>query len=120
MFLGGLGIIIGTFGLGIVLLRNIIERRSEIALLTAVGFPQKKVFTLIFIENSILLGLGIGIGIVSAIIGILPSILSPSFSIPTMYVFVLVILVLISGLLWIYFPSRSAIKSNLISSLRNE
>lgn len=120
MFLGGLGIIIGTFGLGIVLVRNILERRSEIALLLAVGFSKNKVFKLIFIENIILLILGIGIGICAAIIGILPSIISPSFNIPTTFVFVLVVLVLFSGLLWIYFPARNALKSNLISSLRNE
>jgi ABC-type antimicrobial peptide transport system permease subunit len=120
MFLGGLGIIIGTFGLGIVLMRNILERRSEIALLQAVGFSKNKVFKLIFIENIILLILGIGTGICAAVIGILPSLISPSFSIPTTFVFVLVILVLFSGLLWIYFPARNALKSNLISSLRNE
>jgi putative ABC transport system permease protein len=120
MFLGGLGVIIGTFGLGIVLMRNIIERRSEIALLLAVGFSKNKVFKLIFIENILLLILGIGIGIFAAIIGILPSIFSPAFSIPGFFVLILVLLVLISGMLWIYFPSRNAIKSNLISSLRNE
>ena len=120
MFLGGLGIIIGTFGLGIVLYRNIIERRSEIALLIAIGFSKKKVFKLLIIENGFLLILGIGIGISAAIIGILPSIMSPSYSIPGFYVLMLVVLVLFSGMLWIYFPARNAIKTNLISSLRNE
>ncbi|MBU8893640.1 MAG: ABC transporter permease [Bacteroidales bacterium] len=120
MFLGGLGVIIGTLGLGIVLLRNIIERRHEIALLLAVGFSGKKVFKLIFIENIYLLLLGTGIGICAAIIGILPSLISPSYSIPVFFVFLLVVLVLSSGILWIYFPARKAINSRLITSLRNE
>ncbi|MFC2103891.1 FtsX-like permease family protein [Bacteroidota bacterium] len=120
MFLGGLGIIIGTLGLGIVLMRNIMERRSEIALLLSVGFSMKKVFKLIFIENIFLLILGISIGILSAIIGILPSLVSPSYSIPGYFVMVLVVIVLLSGMIWIYFPARNAIKSNLIKSLRKE
>ena len=120
MFLGGLGIIIGTLGLGIVLLRNIIERRSEIALLLSIGFSKNKVFKLLFVENIFLLILGITIGILSAIIGILPSIVSPSFDIPGYFVLILVLIVILSGILWIYFPARNAVKSNLIASLRNE
>ncbi|HAF28599.1 MAG TPA: hypothetical protein DCG75_06085 [Bacteroidales bacterium] len=120
MFLGGLGIIIGTLGLGIVLMRNILERKSEIALLLSIGFSRKKVFELIFIENIFLLLLGTGIGICSAIIGILPSLVSPSYSIPGYFVLVLVTIVLLSGMIWIYFPARNAIQSNLIKSLRKE
>ena len=120
MFLGGLGIIIGTLGLGIVLMRNILERRSEIALLLSVGFLKKKVFKLIFLENIFLLILGIVIGIFSAIIGILPSIISPSYSIPGYFVMILVVIVLLSGMIWIYFPARNATRSNLIKSLRKE
>lgn len=120
MFLGGLGIIIGTLGLGIVLLRNILERRSEIALLLSVGFSKNKVFKLLFIENIFLLILGVTIGILSSIIGILPSLVSPSFDIPGYFVLILVIIVFISGIIWIYFPARNAVKSNIISSLRNE
>jgi ABC-type antimicrobial peptide transport system permease subunit len=38
--LGGLGLLLGSFGLGVILLRNIYERRSEFALLLAVGFRK--------------------------------------------------------------------------------
>jgi putative ABC transport system permease protein len=36
--LGGLGLLLGTFGLATVMLRNVLERQSELALLRAVGF----------------------------------------------------------------------------------
>ena len=36
--LGGLGLLVGTFGLAAVMMRNVIERRSEIALLRSLGF----------------------------------------------------------------------------------
>ena len=38
--LGGLGLLLGTLGLGIVLLRNVIERRGELAVLRAFGFRR--------------------------------------------------------------------------------
>ena len=39
--LGGLGVLLGTFGLALVLFRNIIERRGELATLRAFGFRRQ-------------------------------------------------------------------------------
>ena len=39
--LGGLGLLLGSAGLGVVALRNILERRGELALLRAVGFTPR-------------------------------------------------------------------------------
>jgi len=120
MILGGLGVIIGTFGLGVVLLRNMLERRSEIALMMAIGYEKKHVFRLILTENLILLFAGLICGISSAFIGILPSILSPAFTMPIGFISILVVVVFVSGFIWIYFPARSAIKGNVIRGLREE
>ena len=38
--LGGLGLLLGTFGLAAVQLRNVVQRRSELALLCAAGFRR--------------------------------------------------------------------------------
>ena len=43
--LGGLGILLGTFGLALVLLRNIIERRGELATLRAFRFQTADTLT---------------------------------------------------------------------------
>jgi hypothetical protein len=51
MILSGLGFIIGTVGLGIVLLRNVYDRKRELALLLSVGYSQKLVFKIVFAEN---------------------------------------------------------------------
>lgn len=40
--LGGLGLLLGSAGLGVVVLRNVLERRGELALLTAVGFRRRQ------------------------------------------------------------------------------
>ena len=39
--LGGLGLLLGSVGLGVVVLRNVLERRGELALLLAVGSPAE-------------------------------------------------------------------------------
>jgi hypothetical protein len=120
MVLGGLGVIIGTFGLGVVLLRNTLERRSEIALMMAIGYRKNQIFRLIFVENLFLLITGLLCGIASAFIGILPSILSPAFTMPAGFISILVLIVFASGVVWIYFPTRNALKGNIIRGLREE
>lgn len=120
MVLGGLGVVIGTFGLGVVLLRNTLERRSEIALMKAIGYRKNQIFRLIFVENLFLLITGLILGIVSAFIGILPSILSPAYTMPVAFISILVLVIFISGLVWIYSPTRNALKGNIIRGLREE
>ncbi len=120
MALGGLGVLIGTIGLGIVILRNMLERKPEFALLQAIGFNNQQIFTLVLKENLFLLFSGIVIGSLAAIIGILPSILSPLFEIPGTFVFVLLLAVIVSGLAWIYFPARNILKWNIIRALQAE
>lgn len=102
MILGGLGVILGTIGLGIVLLRNMLERRKELDLLKALGYDKKQILNLVLIENITLLILGIFIGVISALIGILPSLISPAFHIPSDFLFVLILAVFVSGLFWIF------------------
>ncbi len=120
MLLGGLGILIGTVGLGIVLLRNLEERKQEIALYQAIGFEHSYILKLIFTENLFILLSGIGTGLMAAFAGILPSFFSPAFRFPASFLLVILILILLSGMAWIYFPVKSALRKNLVEALRKE
>ena len=120
MFLGGLGVIIGTIGLGIVLMRNIMERKKELALLSAIGYQQNSLFKLLFYENLFLLIVGLLCGLGAALIGVLPSLLSPSFHMPVGYILTLLFGILVSGLIWIWIPARQIKKYNIVESLKNE
>lgn len=120
MVLSGLGLIIGTIGLGIILLRNIHERQKELALMLAIGYNRNQLLRLVFTENLYLLAAGWGIGIISAFIGILPSLISSSFNLESGFVIILSIAIFVSGLIWIYFPLRSSLKKPLITALRND
>ena len=71
--LGGLGMILGTFGLALVLFRNIIERRGELATLRAFGFRRRLLSRILFLESSFLLIVGMFIGIVAGLTSIFAS-----------------------------------------------
>ncbi|MDE5416474.1 ABC transporter permease [Labilibaculum sp. DW002] len=120
MLLGALGVMIGTLGLGIVLMRNILERKKELALLAAIGYQQGSLFKLLFFENVFLLLAGLACGVSAAFIGVLPSILSPSFQMPVGYILSLLFGISISGLIWIYIPARMIKKFKIAESLKNE
>ena len=61
-FLGGLGLLLGTLGLAVVLLRNVLERRRELAVLRAVGYTPRHLATIVASENAFLLLRGTAIG----------------------------------------------------------
>ena len=69
--LGGLGVLLGTFGLALVLFRNIIERRGELATLRAFGFSRRLLSRMLFLESCFLLTVGMLIGIVAGLVAIL-------------------------------------------------
>jgi len=120
MILGGLGVLIGTIGLGIVLMRNLLERRGELAVMTALGFRKPQILKIVFLENILILVTGITTGLLAALIGILPSILSPAFSMNTGLVTILILAIIISGLVWIYFPARQSLKKISIRALQQD
>jgi len=67
--LGSLGLLLGTGGLAVVLLRNVVERRWELAALRAFGFRRRRLAGLLLLENATLLALGVTLGTVA---GLLP------------------------------------------------
>jgi hypothetical protein len=79
--LGSLGLLLGTIGLAVVLLRGVIERRSELALLSAIGFDPARRTRLVLGENVALLLGGLVAGTVCALIAVLPAIISAGRSI---------------------------------------
>lgn len=73
--LGALGLMLGTLGLAVVLVRTVIERKAELALLASLGFASASRVKLVLSENVFLLMLGLALGALSAVIGILPAVL---------------------------------------------
>jgi ABC-type lipoprotein release transport system permease subunit len=119
-FLGGLGLLLGTLGLGIVLLRNVLERRRELALLRAVGYTPRHLATIVASENVFLLLRGTVIGAVSALLAILPAIASRGWRLPSGSVGWLLIAVLLAGLAASLLATRAAVRTPLLEALRSE
>ncbi|MBR9997923.1 MAG: ABC transporter permease [Cyclobacteriaceae bacterium] len=120
LLLGGLGMILGTVGLGISLARNMFDRRQELGLLKAIGFPDRTILSLITWEHLILLVAGTAIGAVSAFIAILPSLLSAFVDASWQTAMVILLIILVNGLIWILLVTRHYLKKKLIASLRAE
>jgi putative ABC transport system permease protein len=72
--LGALGLMLGTIGLAVVLVRTVIERKAELALLASLGFRRADRIVLVLSENVFLLVVGLLVGAISAVLGILPAI----------------------------------------------
>jgi ABC-type antimicrobial peptide transport system permease subunit len=70
--LGGFGLLLGTLGITVVMLRNIWERRGELALMEALGFRRNMLWWLMMAENVWLVLLGIGSGALSAAVPVVP------------------------------------------------
>ena len=115
--LGGLGLLVGTFGLTAVMMRNVIERRSEIALLKAIGFTTLRVVNLILIENSVLLLWGLFTGTASALLAMLPHLLSTGADVPWIPLAITLCAVLVIGSLSVIFPVRPAVKTPIRQTL---
>ena len=49
--LGALGLLLGAMGLAVVLLRNVVERKAELAMLAALGFKRIDRLRMLLIEN---------------------------------------------------------------------
>ena len=117
--LGGLGLLLGTFGLATVQLRSVLERRGELALMRAAGFRRSLLARLVMIENSLLLVGGLGVGIAAALVAVLPHWLggarSPGYSLT-----LTLALVLIVGLLAGLVAVRATLRAELLPALREE
>jgi ABC-type antimicrobial peptide transport system permease subunit len=118
--LGGLGLLLGTFGLATVQLRNVLERRGELALLRATGFRRRRLGELVMLENTALLCFGLGTGILAALVAILPNLLRGDASIPWLSLAGTLALVLAAGLLAGLAAVRSALRAPLLEALRGE
>jgi ABC-type antimicrobial peptide transport system permease subunit len=118
--LGGLGLLLGSAGLGVVVLRNVLERRGELALLLAVGFRRGTLRRLVLSEHAVLLWLGLGLGVLAALVAVLPALLSPGAEIPYGSLAVTLALVMFSGMVWTWLATRVALRGRLLDALRGE
>jgi len=118
--LGGLGLLLGSAGLGVVVLRNVLERRGELGLLLAMGFRRGWLQKLVLTEHGALLGLGLSIGMAAAAVAVLPSLLLPGRHLPYVSLALTLSAVLLNGIIWTWAATHFALRGDLLDTLRNE
>ena len=118
--LGGLGLLLGTIGLGAVLLRNVLERRRELALMRALGYQQRDFLTMAMAETLTLLLAGLLTGVASAFLATAPVILDRGGRLPGTLVLGLLGGVLVVGLAASLSATVAALRSPLLPALREE
>jgi ABC-type antimicrobial peptide transport system permease subunit len=118
--LGGLGLVLGTIGLAVVLLRNVLERRKELALLRAVGYRQPTLALIIVSENVLLMLIGLGCGTIPALVAIVPAIAARGGAFPFGMIALLLATVLVAGVLSSLLAVAAAFRSPLLGALQSE
>lgn len=118
--LGGLGLAIGTIGLAAVMLRNVVERRSELALLRALGYSRQMLATMVLAENAALLVVGLLIGTIAALIAAGPNVVSTGALVDWFSLIATLIVVAVVGLASGTMAVRAAVRAPLVSALRSE
>jgi ABC-type antimicrobial peptide transport system permease subunit len=118
--LGGLALVLGSAGLGVVVLRNVLERRGELALMRAVGFRAKSVERLVTAEHFGLLAAGLAVGIPAALLAVPPSMRPAGAPFPYLSLGLTLAAVALVGLVWTYLATRLALRGELLAALRNE
>lgn len=118
--LGGLGLALGSVGLGVVVLRNVLERRSELALMRAVGYRRGQIERLVLYEHWGLLAWGLAAGTLAAGVAVSPSLRSAGAAVPYVSLSLTLAAVAVSGLAWTYLATRLALRGPLLEALRNE
>jgi hypothetical protein len=117
--LGGLGLVLGCFGLVAVIARNVLERRRELALLGAAGFTGADLQKVVAIEHLLIVGVGLVVGLAAAGVAIAPVVLSRTGAAPWQAL-VWVIPVALAGIAASFGATRSLRRLPLVESLRSE
>jgi ABC-type antimicrobial peptide transport system permease subunit len=101
------------------MLRSVWERRSELALLRALGYRRRALGTMIWAENALLLLLGLVAGVSAAALSVLPH-LALGGSVPWGRLALLLGTVTVAGLLAGAGAVRTAVRAPLLAALRKE
>jgi putative ABC transport system permease protein len=112
--LGGLGLILSTVGLGLLLARTVLERRGEFGVLQAVGFQRGALRRIVIGENAFLLAAGLLIGTAAAVLAVWPISRGASLPMGTLAA------ILVGGLGFCALAAHLALRGRLVEAIRSE
>jgi hypothetical protein len=118
--LGSLGLLLGTVGLGAVLARNVLERRREIGLLTAVGFSPSNLRGMVLSEGLALVISGLVLGAVCALVAVAPALQERAQAVPLGSLALLLLSVVATGVISSLFAIKLTSATPVIEAIKSE
>lgn len=118
--LGGLGLLLGSAGLAIVVARNVLERRAEFALLEALGFGPAQLRALVFAEHRWLIVAGLLTGTGSALVAVWPGLSRRAEGFPLLEMGLLIGALFLGCLFWAWLATRLVLRGSQLAALRSE
>ncbi len=121
LILGTFGLLLGTIGLAIVLIRSINDRQQEVGIYAVSGYSGKLIRKILVSEYVMLLVLGCLIGLSVSLLAVFPNLVNRHIGISTGFLVSTTAIIIFHGILWIVIISSIKIKKlKLVESLRNE
>jgi putative ABC transport system permease protein len=118
--LGGMGVLMGTIGLFVVVVRNLWERRKEQAILGALGFSLEELQKMSMYENMPIMIRGLCLGIGAGLLGVLPVYNSNLLNLSFLSIMVFCLCLLIFSSLCLFFAIRIGLRQIPFHELRHE
>lgn len=120
LVLGGMGLLLGSAGMGLIVMRNVMERRNELAILQAVGYRRGTIRNLLLAEHWFLVGLGMAVGLLASGVAMWPSLRSVATDVPVGMMLLILGGVVVFGLVCTLVSTLAATRGSLTKALRNE
>jgi ABC-type antimicrobial peptide transport system permease subunit len=118
--LGGLGLVLGTLGVAALVLRHVLERRRELALLQALGFPTATIAGMMLAEHLALVVGGVLVGTVAAALAVWPQLHGPTAAAIAGSLLRVAGVVVLTGLAATGAAVALALRGRLLPALRSE
>ncbi len=118
--LGGFGLLLSTLGLGLLVARNVLERRAEFGLLQACGFRRGQLRQVILGEHLPLFLAAFLVGTAAALLALWPHLRDGSAGLPLGWTAFLLTALASGGVFFCWLAAWLALRQPLIQSLRHE
>jgi ABC-type antimicrobial peptide transport system permease subunit len=111
---------LGLFGIALIIIRGVEERKHEFALLGALGLSRKHVFFLLFSEYGALIASGLFSGLLPALIAIQPAATALKSEMPWLTLLGVIASLILSAMLCIVGSAFLVTRSLSLDALKNE
>ena len=118
--LGWLGMLVGTLGLAVIVVRNVAESRGELALLRAVGFGRPALLGLLLAEHLPALGYGLVAGTLASLLAVSPTVRLQAAPLPAGALAMQIAAIVASALLCVVVAAAASLRGEPLPTLREE